>query len=89
MAAISPANISREERREVSDQSRWGPRGEGFGNGSRSCILVLDVPDTMWPYIVTSFGASVSPSVINPVQKVFVRFWGGGYWCQPTLGTLK
>lgn len=40
VVAVSPANISREERREVNDQSGQGPSGESYGDGWRPWIFV-------------------------------------------------
>lgn len=50
VADMSPANMSREERREVNDQRRRGPGGEGpGGDGLTPWILLSDTPNTTWP----------------------------------------
>lgn len=41
VVAVSPANISRGERREVSDQSGQGPRGESCGDGRMETLDFL------------------------------------------------
>lgn len=40
VVALSPANISREETREVNAQSRWGPDGESSGDGQRPWVFL-------------------------------------------------
>lgn len=75
VAAMSPANISREERREVSEQGRLIPHGEDSGDGSRPRILMSDALNATSP-CTSCLSWGLAFSVSNPGWRALVKAWG-------------
>lgn len=75
VVAVSPANISREEKREVNDRSRPGPSGKNSGvDGDLGFLSLHEIPHGLPRHFSWSLDFSVTVKV-----RVFVRpqgLWG-------------